>query len=76
MTLTDIRNMFFAPPQPADFDVYPLEYSPEVDDYVICIARDSMGKVTAIDTPYCDGLERYYVEGNGWADWLTLQEIF
>lgn len=78
MTLIDIRNMFFAPPQLADFDVYPLEYAPELHDAVINIARDCTGTVEGVGYPYTDGIERYYVVATdlSWADWLTLSEIF
>jgi hypothetical protein len=76
MTLSDIFTHLWKPVETTDIIPFAVEYAPEINDIVICIARDSMGKVTAIGTPYCDGVERYYVEGSGWADWLTLAEIF
>ena len=76
MTLSDLFTQLWKPVEIADVIPFAVEYAPEVGDYVICIARDSMGQITAIDTPYCDGLERFYVEGSGWADWLTIAEIF
>lgn len=75
MTLSQIVTHFFAPPQPADFDVYPLEYAPECGDIVISILRDKMGKVTAIGYPFNDKIERWFVEGKGWTAWLSLEEI-
>lgn len=78
MAFSDLVTQFFAPPHPADFDVYPLEYSPELHDTVINIARDCSGTVEGIGYPYTDGIERYYVVATdlSWADWLTLAEIF
>lgn len=83
MTLSELVTTIFRTPaqpapEPADFDVYPIEYAPEVGDIVISIERDSEGTVDAIGYPYTDGVERYYVIALdlSWAAWLSLEEIF
>lgn len=75
MTLSDLFTHLWQPPTIADFDPRPIEYAPECGDIVISILRDKMGTVTAIGYPFNDKIERWYVEGKGWADWLTIEEI-
>lgn len=73
MTLNDIRNLFFPEPDAIPFA---KEYAPEVGDEPVYLPTGETVTVTAIGTPYMDNIERYYIEGEGFADWVLLEELF
>lgn len=76
MTLSQILDKFLPLPEIADAIPFAKEYAPEIGDTVICVLRDCVGVVDAVGYPYNDNVERWYVVGDGWADWLELNEIF
>lgn len=72
MLSLNIRTLFAArKPRPAPVQA---EHVVNAGDFVLTVR--GFGMVTAIDTPYCDGIKRAYVEGIGWSDWMEETQIF
>lgn len=77
MTLTLNIRTLFAPRKQRPAPVQ-AEHVVNAGDFVLTVR--GFGTVTAIDTPYLDGVKYAYVEGGykgaTWSAWLTETEIF
>jgi hypothetical protein len=69
--LLAIINIFSPAPV---IEAYPTTYTVNAGDFVLTYSGH-FGEITAIATPYLDGVKMAYVEAIGWAGWVVEGEI-